>query len=86
MNSITIVLTTRHRNQDAVEKDCYQIADCVSPFTDKYKFIYNGKQVIVFHVYPACKRDRLTIIATIIGRILSDTCFNSLDLQSYTYN
>lgn len=86
MVSMTIVFTTRHRNEDAVEKDCNLIAECINAFSIKYKFLYNGKGVIIFHVYDVTKDARNKILFLILGNIQNDTEYRSLDLQSYTNN
>lgn len=86
MDKLTIVFTTRHRNGYAVEKDCNLIAECINAYLIKYKFIYNGKGVIIFHVYDVTKDARNKILFTILGSIQNDTDYKSLDLQSYTNN
>lgn len=86
MDKMTIVFTTRHRNEDAVEKDCNLIADCINAFADRYKFIYNGTNLIVFHIDGTNKYIRHKILFTILGRLQNDTNYKSLDLQSYTFN
>ena len=86
MNKLTIVFTTRHRNSYAVEKDCNLIAECINAYSIKYKFIYNGKGVIIFHVYDVTKDARNKILFNILGSIQNDTEYRSLDLQSYTNN
>lgn len=86
MDKITIVFTTRHRKEDAVEKDCYLIADCIKAFTYRYKFIFNGTNLIVFHVDGTNKDIRQKILFTIIGSLQNDANFKSLDLQSYTFD
>lgn len=84
MKQFTLVFTTRHRNEDAVEKDCYQICACITEFTTRYEYLYNGKELIVFHVYGADKEDRHKILVSIVGSLHCDDNFKSLDLQSYT--
>lgn len=84
MKQFTLVFTTRHRNEDAVEKDCYQICECIVEFTTRYEYLYNGKELIVFHVYGADKEDRHKILISIVGSLHYNDDFKSLDLQSYT--
>ena len=84
MKQFTLVFTTRHRNGYAVERDCNLICACINKFTTKYKYLYNGKELIVFHVYDADKEDRLKILFAILGNLRLDTNYKSLDLQSYT--
>lgn len=86
MDKITIILTTRHRNGYAVEKDCNLIAECINAYSIKYKFLYNGKGVIIFHVNDVTKDARNKILFSILGSIQNDTEYRSLDLQSYTNN
>ena len=84
MKEFTMVFTTRHRNNVAVEMDCNLICACISEFTTKYKYLYNGKELIVFHVYDADKEDRHKILVSIVGSIHCDDNFKAIDLQSYT--
>lgn len=84
MVQFTLVFTTRHRNEYSVEKDCMHICDCINEFTTKYEFVYNGNQLIVFHVFDPSKEVRLKILFALIGNLRLDTKFKSLDLQSYT--
>ena len=86
MKQFTIVFTTRHRNGYAVERDCNLICACINKFTTKYKYLYNGKELIVFHVYDAGKKARNGLLAELFDRMNSLTYFKSLDLQSYTNN
>lgn len=86
MDKITIILTTRHRNGYAVEKDCNLIAECINAYSIKYKFLYNGKGVIIFHVYDVTKDARNKLLFSILGSLQNDTEYRSLDLQSYTNN
>ena len=86
MDKITIILTTRHRNGYTVEKDCNLIAECINAFSIKYKFLYNGKGVIIFHIYDVTKDARNKILFSILGSIQNNTEYRSLDLQSYTNN
>lgn len=86
MKQFTIVFTTRHRNGYAVERDCNLICECINKFTTKYKYLYNGKELIVFHVYDAGKKARKGLLAELFDRMNSLTYFKSLDLQSYTYD
>lgn len=64
--------------------DCNRICACISEFTTKYKYLYNGKGLIVLHVYDAVKEDRHKILITIFGNLHCDDNFKSLDLQSYS--
>lgn len=84
MAEFTLIFSTRHRNEDAVEKDCSLICECIVEFSTRYKFIYNGKGLIVFHVYGADKEDRHKILISILGSLHCDDNFKSLDLQSYS--
>ena len=84
MKEFTLVFTTRHRNGYSVENDCMLICDCINPFTTNYKFIYNGKELVIFHLFEPSREVRLKILFAIIGSLQLDTKFKSLDLQSYT--
>lgn len=84
MKQFTLVFTTRHRNAFAVERDCNLICECINKFTTKYKLFYNGKDVIMFHVFDAHKKARNGLLAELFDRMTSLTYFKSLDLQSYT--
>lgn len=84
MKQFTLIFTTRHRNAFAVERDCNLICECINKFTTKYKLFYNGKGVIVFHVYGADKKARHGILALLLGHMYSVTDYQSLNLQSYT--
>lgn len=84
MKQFTLVFTTRHRNGYAVERDCNLICECINKFTTKYKLFYNGKDVIMFHVYDVHKKARKGLLAELLDRINSLTYFKSIDLQSYT--
>lgn len=84
MAKFTMVFTTRHRDEDEVEKDCMLICECIVEYTTRYEYIYNGKELIVFHVYGADKKARNGILALLLGHMHSVTNYKSLDLQSYT--
>jgi len=84
MAQFTMVFTTRHRDEDEVEKDCMLICECIVEYTTRYEYIYNGKELIVFHVYGADKKARNGILALLLGHMHSVTNYKSLDLQSYT--
>ena len=84
MTQFSLIFTTRHRNAFAVERDCNIICECIVKFTPKFKCMYNGKGLFVFHVYDATKRARIGIMAELFDRINSLTYFKSIDLQSYT--
>lgn len=84
MKQFTMVFTTRHRNGYAVERDCTLIGACLTKYNVHYKYIYNGKDLVVFHVYAENKRTRICILAELLDRMNSLTYFKSLDLQSYT--
>lgn len=84
MVQFTLVFTTRHRNEDAVEKDCKRICESIVEFTTRYEYVYNGKELIVFHIFEPSREIRLKILFAIIGSLQLDTKFKSLDLQSYT--
>lgn len=84
MKEFTMIFTTRHRNEYAVERDCVIIGSCITKYTPSFKCTYNGKELIVFHVYDANKKARVDILTLIFERLQSLTYFRSLDLQSYT--
>lgn len=84
MTQFTMVFTTRHRDEDAVERDCMLICECIVEYTTRYEYIYNGKELIVFHVYDVDKKARNGILALLLGHMHSVTNYKSLDLQSYT--
>ena len=84
MAEFTMIFTTRHRDLLAVEKDCYLICDCINDYTPQYTYTYNGKELIIFHVFGANKKARIGILALIFGHLHSITDYKSLDLQSYT--
>lgn len=84
MKEFTMVFTTRNRDKDAVENDCMLICNCIIEYTPNFKYIYDGKDVIVFHVYDADKKARLGLLALILGHMHYVTAYKSLDLQSYT--
>lgn len=86
MVSMTIVFTTRHRNEDAVENDCMLICDCINDYSTDYKYMYNGKDLIVFHIYGANKKARIGILALILGNLNYVSDYKSLDLQSYNFD
>lgn len=86
MTQFSMIFTTRHRKGSAVEKDCTLICACITKYTTNYKYIYNGKELIVFHVYGANKKARVGLLALIFERLQSLTYYQSLDLQSYTMN
>lgn len=85
MVQFKLVFTTRHRNEDAVEKDCKLICESVVAFTTRYEYVYNGKELIVFHLFEPSRKVRLKILFALIGSLQLDTKFKSLDLQSYTF-
>lgn len=84
MTQFTLIFTTRHRGEYAVEKDCNLICDCINDYTKEYKYIYNGKELIVFHVYGVNKKARVDILTLIFERLQLLSYYQSLDLQSYT--
>lgn len=84
MAEFTLIFTTRHREYYAVENDCFLICDCINDYSTQYKYTYNGKELIIFHVYGADKKARIGILALIFGHLHSCTDYKSLDLQSYT--
>lgn len=86
MKQFTMVFTTRHRNEDEVERDCEMICECVVEYTTRFQYTYNGKDVIVFHVYGADKKARIGILSLLLGHMHSVTNYKSLDLQSYTHD
>ena len=84
MKQFTMVFTTRHRNEDEVERDCELICECIVEYTPRVQYLYNGKDVIVFHVYGADKKARIGILSLLLGHMHYVTNYKSLDLQSYT--
>ena len=84
MAQFTMVFTTRHRDEIAVENDCFLICDCINDYTTNYKYTYNGKELIIFHVYDADKEDRHKILISIVSSLHCDDNFKSLELQSFT--
>lgn len=84
MEKFTLIFTTRHRGEDAVEKDCDLICDCINDYTHEYEFIYNGKNLIKFNIYGVDKKARIGILALLFGHLHSITDYKSLDLRSYT--
>lgn len=84
MAQFTMVFTTRHRDEIAVEKDCMLILDCIVEYSTRFEYTYNGKELLVFHVYGADKKARIGILALILGHMHSVTDYKSLDLQSFT--
>lgn len=84
MAEFTLIFTTRHREHYAVENDCFLICDCINDYSTRYEYTYNGKELIIFHVYDADKKARIGILALIFGHLHSVTDYKSLDLQSYT--
>ena len=85
MTQFTMIFTTRHRKVYAVEYDCNLVSECINKYTTDYKYTYNGKELIVFHVYGANKKARIAILTLIFERLQSLTYWKSLDLQSYTH-
>ena len=86
MKEFNLVFTTRHRNGYAVEKDCVLICDCIASYTTNFKYIYNGKELIVFHIYYEDKEVRHKILISVVGSLHRNGNFKSIDLQSYTMN
>lgn len=84
MKQFTLIFTTRHRKDYAVEYDCTLISECIVKYTTDYKCIYNGKGLIIFNVYGANKKERIGILTLIFERLQSLTYYRPLDLQSYT--
>lgn len=84
MKQFTMVFTTRHRNVNEVEKDCQLICGNIVFFATKYEYHYNGKELIVFHVYNTSKVDREKILFSIIRSLQMDARYKAMDLQSYT--
>lgn len=84
MKAFEMVFTTKHRNGYAVENDCNVILACVTEFTTKLKYMYDGKNLISFYIYDVDKENRLKILFAILGNLRLDTNYKSLDLQSYT--
>ena len=84
MAQFTMVFTTRHRDEIAVEKDCLLICDCINDYSINYKYTYNGKELIVFHVYDVDKKARLRILSLLLGHMNLISDYKSLDLQSFT--
>lgn len=84
MKQFTMVFTTRHRKENEVIGDCLLICECIVEYTKNYKYIYNGKELLIFHVYGIDKKARIGILALILGHMHSVTDYKSLDLQSFT--
>lgn len=84
MAQFTLVFTTRHRDEIAVEKDCFLICDCINDYSTNYKYTYNGKELIVFHVYDVDKKARIGILSLLLGHMNFISDYKSLDLQSFT--
>lgn len=84
MAQFTLIFTTRHREEIAVEKDCMLICDCIVDYTTRFEYTYNGKELIIFHIYGVNKKARIGILALLFGHLHSITNYKSLDLQSYT--
>lgn len=84
MAQITMVFTTRHRDEIAVEKDCLLICDCINDYSTNYKYTYNGKELIVFHVYDVDKKAQIGILSLLLGHMNFISDYKSLDLQSFT--
>lgn len=84
MKQFTLVFTTRHRHEDAVEIDCELICECIVEYSTRFEYTYNGKELLVFHVYGADKKARIGILALLLGHMHSVSDYKSLDLQSFT--
>lgn len=84
MAQFTMVFTTRHRDEQSVEKDYMLICDCIVEYTTRFEYTYNGKELIVFHIYGVNKKARIGILSLILGHMHSISDYKSLDLQSYT--
>ena len=84
MAQFTMVFTTRHRKEDEVENDCMLICDCIVGYTTRFEYTYNGKELIVFHVYDVDKKARYGILIILLEHLHRITNYKSLDLQSYT--
>lgn len=84
MKAFEMVFTTRHRNRVTIEMDCNRICACITEFTTKYKYMYDGKNLLLFYVYDADKEDRHKILVSVVGNLHCDDNLKSLDLQSYT--
>lgn len=85
MKQFTMVFTTRHRDEDAVEKDCMLICDCIVEYSTRFEYTYNGKELIIFHVYGTDKKARIGILSLLLGHMHSISDYKSPDLQSYTH-
>lgn len=84
MKAFEMVFTTRHRKDYAVEYDCTLIGECVTKYTTNYKYMYDGKNLIMFYVYDVDKKARIGILTLIFKRLQSLTYWKSIDMQSYT--
>ena len=84
MKQFTMVFTTRHRTEELVERDCMLICECIVEYTTRFEYTYNGKELIVFHVYGADKEDRHKILVSVVSSLICDDNYHSLNLQSYT--
>ena len=85
MKQFIMVFTTRHRDEDAVEKDCMLICNCIVEYSTRFEYTYNGKELIIFHVYGTDKKARIEILSLLLGHMHSISDYKSLDLQSYTH-
>lgn len=84
MAQFTMFFTIRHRKDYAVEYDCTLISECITKYITDFKYFYNGKGLIIFHVYGANKKARVNILTLIFERLQSLTYWQSIDLQYYT--
>lgn len=84
MAQFTMVFTTRHRDEDTVERDCELICECIVEYSTRFEYTYNGKELLVFNVYGTDKKARIGILALILGHMHYVTDYKSLDLQSFT--
>lgn len=84
MKQFTLIFATRHRKEEEVERDCELICECIVDYTKRFEYTYNGKYLIIFHIYGVDKKARIGILALLLEHMHSVTDYQSLDLQSYT--
>lgn len=85
MTQFTLIFATRHRKEEEVERDCELICECIVDYTTRFEYTYNGKDLIIFHIYGVDKKARIGILALLFGHLHSITDYKSLDLRSYSY-
>lgn len=84
MAQFTMVFTTRHRDEDEVEKDCMLICECIVDYTNNFKYIYNGKGFIILHIYDVRIEDEYKLITKILDKLYCNTQYKSLNLRTFS--